>query len=110
MVNDQRLFMTVNTVGDLTWVGIDCEKKNSEGKFETIGVLRAKVFETMHKAVIKKDSTTKDQNAEGCSRCEAQFYSLIRDFSVEEIYDERDRSSKKVQTSAQQEEKASAFN
>ena len=87
----ERMFVCIKSEGNETLVGIDVEKRNVDGRFQTVASLRAEINGVSHKAVIKKDkSTTKEQNFEGYYKCEKQFGILAKDLGVKEIIDERE--------------------
>lgn len=99
MSKDERYFVSVNNMGgNTTWIGVDYEKVNAEGRYETLGSLRARVNDDTHKAVILKGkSTTREQNYEGYHKCNKCFNKVALDLKVREVYDERERVSSKIE-------------
>ena len=88
---DERYVVCINSVGGKTWVGIDYEKTRADGKFETIGSLRASVDEETRRATIHRNkSTTREQNYEGYYKCGRYFNKISLELKVSEVYDERE--------------------
>ena len=100
-MDNERMFVCIKSEGNETLVGIDVERKNVEGRYETVASLRAEINDNSHKAVIKKNkSTTKEQDFEGYYKCERQFGILAKDLGVKEVVDEREQIKEEKKSNA----------